>query len=161
MAESNKSGQLNITGLSNGSRGSVDLKLQYTQSKKKLAVELFPPQEDLSWYELQNYLLRPSSNEEISQKSFFEADQKFQIFELNNFTFSNLKIQVVDLKNPAYFITADINKNYITAGGVFRCLTTNIGGYQNTFVIVELPEASLELLTKHFLKNGLENDVAE
>ena len=130
--------------------GSFSASFLYTQSLSGHNLTI-TPNSSITFAQLYSFLVGSAQGVETSSTGFFPDETVFSAVDLTDFTISNPIITILTFPNPAYYLTGSIANNAGSSNGTVSFLTANLGGYQSSFLSLDLTAGELGLLAKNLL----------
>ena len=131
--------------------GSFSASFLYTQSLSGYNLTI-TPNSSITFAQLYSFLVGSATGVETSSSTgFFPDETVFSAVDLTDFTISSPIIAILTFPNPAYYLTGSIANNAGSSNGTVSFLTANLGGYQSSFLSLDLTAGELGLLAKNLL----------
>ena len=128
----------------------ADFMLTQTLNNYELIIT---PTSSITFTQLQKFLLGSAQGVETFSTGFFPDEAAFTAVDLTKFTINNPIINVITFPNPAYYLNGSVTPSSNSTDGSLKFLTANLGGYQNSFLYLEFPSGTLDLVTQDLLQS--------
>ena len=132
----------------------------YTQTSDDNTLKIIPTT-NITFTQLQTFLLGAAEGVETYSNAFFPNQTIFTAVDLTQFTINGPEIAIITFPNPVYYLTGTATSSSPDSGdAAVNFLTTNIGGYQNSFLYLNFSSGNLGFLTQTLLQGGSDsNDI--
>ena len=128
----------------------------YTQTPDQYTFTITPTT-NVTFSQLEDFLLGSALGVQTNTNGFFPNETIFTAIDLTQFTITNPAIYVVSLPNPVYYVIGTATSDSNTATATVALLTTNVGGYQNSFLYLNFTEGTLDLLAENILQSDTDS----
>ncbi len=110
------------------------------------------PDSSITFAQLQNFLLGTADGVSTYETGFFPNETIFTAVDINQLTINSPEINITTFPHPTYYLTGTVSSSSDSYNGSVSFLTANLGGYQSSFLYLDLSKGKLELLAQNLLQ---------